>query len=321
MITDYYCRGVIAKVITTTPMSNGLNALAININSMLPAGGSERLDFLGTIGPMREWQGARQPAQPIEYNYTIKNRKFETTAVLPLDWIKNDKTGNVNQTFGQLGSRMQQWKAKIIADLINNATTAGVYACFDTLAFFSASHVYGVSQSVAVNNIVTYTTGAGPTLITAYEAAKSLVKAIQQILTFLDDRGEPINEDITALTVCVPAVANSQMAAVFYQAINLPKLDTGSGSVDNPVFGIRQQIPTINLLVTPRLTGTSVSVINTSPNAAPFIFQENIGERLMTTKGAGSDYEHDHDAWEYGMKTVGNGGFGRFTDAVQIQYT
>lgn len=321
MITDYYCRGVIAKVITTTPMSNGLNALAININSMLPAGGSERLDFLGTIGPMREWQGARQPAQPIEYNYTIKNRKFETSAVLPLDWIKNDKTGNVNQAFGQLGGRMQQWKAKIIADLLNNATSAGNYACFDGLAFFSASHAYGVAQSVTVNNIVTFTTGSGPTLITAYEAAKSLVKAIQQIITFLDDRGEPINEDITALTVCVPAVANSQMAAVFYQAINLPKLDTGSGSVDNPVFGIRQQIPTINLLVTPRLTGNNVAVVNTSPNAAPFIFQENIGERLMTTKGAGSDYEHDHDAWEYGIKTVGNGGFGRFTDAVQIQYS
>ena len=321
MITDYYCRGVIAKIITTTPMSNGLNGLTVNINSMLPAGGSERADFLGTIGPMREFQGSRQPAQPIEYNFTIKNRKFESSAVLPLDWIKNDKTGNVNDTFGQLGSRMQQWKSKLIADLINNATSAGVYAAFDGLAFFSASHVYGVAQIVAVNNIVSYATGAGPTLITAYEAAKSLVKAIQQILTFLDDRGEPVNEDITALTVCVPAVAASQMAAVFYQAVNLPKLDTGSGSVDNPVFGIRQQIPNISLLVTPRLTGNNVSVVNTSPNACPFIFQENIGERLMTTKGAGSDFEHDHDSWEYGMKTVGAAAFGRFTDAVQIAYT
>lgn len=321
MITDYYCRGVIAKVITTTPMSNGINGLAININSMLPAGGNERLDFLGTIGPMREWQGARQSAQPIEYNYTIQNRKFETGAVLPLDWIKNDKTGNVNQTFGQLGGRMQQWKAKMIADLINNATAGGLYVAYDKLAFFSASHVYGPAQSVAVNNIVPFTTGAGPALITAYEAAKSLVKAIQQILGFLDDRGEPINEDITALTVCVPLIANSQMAAVFYQAINLPKLDTGSGSVDNPVFGIRQQVPTISLITTPRLTGNNVTIVNSTPNAVPFVFQENIGERLMTTKGAGSDYEHDHDAWEYGMKTVGAAGYGRFTDAVQIQYT
>lgn len=320
-ITDYYCRGVIAKVLTTTPMSNGLNALAVNINSMLPAGSSERLDFLGTIGPMREWQGTRDPQQPAEYNYTIKNRKFELTAFLPLDWIKNDKTGNVNQVFGQLGGRMAQWKAKLIADLINNGTAGGSYTAFDGLAFFNSSHVYGTSNSVTVNNIVSFTTGAGPANITAYEAAKSLVKAIQQIMTFLDDRGEPVNEDITALTVVVPAVANSQMAGVFYQAVNLPKLDTGSGSVDNPVFGVKQQIPTINLLVTPRVTGTAAYLVNTSPNAVPFVFQENIGERLMTAKGAGSDFEHDHDGWEYGIKTVGNAGYGRFTDALQIAYS
>ena len=318
MISDYYCRGVLAKVLTTTPMSNGLAGLAINISSMLPAGSSERLDFLGTVAPMREWQGSRQGVQPIEYNFAIKNRKFESTVLLPKDWIVNDKTGNVSQAMSQLTNRYAQWRPKLIADLLNNGTSAGAYACFDGLAFYSATHTYG--QGVTVNNIVAFTTGAGPALITAYEAAKSLVKAIQQIITFLDDRGEPINEDITDLTVVVPGIANSQMAAVYYQAINLPKLDTGSGSVDNPVFGVGKMF-NIHLLVSPRITGNNVHVINTSANAAPVVFQENVAERLSSLKGAGSDFEHDHDAWEMGMKSVGNTGFGRITDAVQIQYT
>lgn len=318
MITDYLCRGILAKVLTTTPLSNGLAALAINITSALPAGSSERLDFLGTIAPMREWQGSRQGVQPIEYNFAIKNRKFESSVLLPKDWLVNDKTGNVAQVSGQLANRYAQWRPKLIADLLNNGTTAGTYAAYDGLAFYSASHVYG--QGVTVNNIVAFATGAGPALITAYEAAKSLVKAIQQIMTFLDDRGEPINEDITDLTVVVPAIGNSQMAAVFYQAINLPKLDTGSGSVDNPVFGIGKAF-NIHLLVSPRITGNNVHLINTSANAAPVVFQENLAERLASIKGAGSDFEHDHDAWEMGMKSVGNTGFGRFTDAVQLQYT
>ena len=317
MITDYYCRGVLAKVLTTTPLSAGLASLAVNITSMLPAGSSERLDFLGTIAPMREWQGSRQAVQPIEYNFALKNRKFESSILLPKDWIVNDKTGNIGQAMSQLGNRYAQWRPKLIADLLNNGTTGGAYAGFDSLPFYSAAHVYGQST---VNNIVTFTTGAGPANITAYEAAKSLVKAIQQIITFLDDRGEPINEDITDLTVVVPGVANSQMAAVFYQAVNLPKLDTGSGSVDNPVFGIGQAFK-VHLLVTPRITGVNVHVINTSANAAPVLFQENVTERMPSIKGAGSDFEHDHDAWEMGMKSVGNAGFGRFTDAVQLQYS
>jgi phage major head subunit gpT-like protein len=317
-ITDYYCRGLINKIITTTPMSDGLNGLAVSISSMLPAGSSERLDFLGTIGPMREWFGARQPMQPIEYNYTVKNRKFEVTADLLLDWIKNDKTGNVMMTFSQLGQRMKQWRGKLIADLINNGATGGSYLAYDGLSYFNTGHVYGVGQSIAINNVVPYTTGAGPSVMTPYEAAKAIVKGIQALLSFLDDRGEPMNEDITAIAVVVPVVANSIQAASFYQAISNPKLDTGSGSVDNPVFGLKQQISNLVLLPSARITGTAVYLVNITPNAMPFVFQENLGERLVTVKGAGSDYEHDADAWQYGLKTVGNAGYGRLSDAVQL---
>lgn len=317
MITDYQCRGILAKILTTTPLSNGLAALAFNIDSALPSGSSERLDFLGTIAPMREWIGTRTPVDPVEYNFSIKNRKFESAVLLKKDWLVNDKTGNIAMAQSQLANRYAQWRPKLIADLMNNAAAGGTYLAFDGQPYYSASHVY---NGIAVNNVVAFATGAGPALITAYEAAKSLVKAIQQIMTFLDDRGEPINEDITDLTIVVPAIGNSQMAAVFYQAINLPKLDTGSGSVDNPVFGIGKAF-NIHLLVSPRITGTAVHVLNTSANAVPFVFQENKAERLMTIKGPGSDFEHDHDAWEQGMKSVGNAGFGRFTDGVQLQYT
>ena len=322
MITDYYCRGVLAKVLTSTPLSDTLASLAVNVNSQLPAGSAERLDFLGTIGAMREWVGQRQAAQPIEYSYSLKNKKWENTVQLPLDWIKNDKTGNVQMAFAQLGNRLGQWKTKLIADLVQNGAAGGAYVGFDGLAFFSASHAYGVNQSVAVNNIVSYATSGGPTLITPYEAAKGIAKAWQAMLAFLDDRGEPINEDVTGLTIVVPLAVGSQMGASFQQAISQDKLDTGSGTLDNPVNGLRSALANgVKLILTPRLTGNNVAVFNSSDNAVPFIFQENLGERLVTALGAGSDFEHKNDAWEYGMKAVGNAGYGRFTDAVQIQFT
>ena len=319
MITDYYCRGILQKIVTTTPLTDKLASMAIRVVSQLPSGSAERLDFLGTIPALREWEGKRTAAQPTEFNFTIKNRKFETGAKLPLDWINNDKTGNVALAATQIAQRYAQWPGKMVADLLNNGTTgSGYYLAYDNQAFFSASHVFG---QTSYSNIVTYAIGAGPSLVTAYEMAKATVKAIQQILGFLDDRGEPLNEDITDLTLAVPIVAGSQMAGVAFQAINLPKLDTGSGSVDNPLFGYKVGGFNLNLVVSPRLTGTAPALINTSGNAMPFIFQENLGDRLLSLKGPGSDFAHDQDAWEYGMKAVGNAGYGRPTDAVQIQFS
>lgn len=328
MITDYYCRGVMAKVLTNTPMSNALNGLTVNIQSQLPSGSSERLDFLGMIQPVREWIGPREAITPVEYDYTIRNRKWEDTINLPLEWINNDKTGNVNSSIAALGGRLMQWKAKLICDMLNNSTnTTSVYgACFDNLSFFNSAHVFG-NGGVTYTNNNAFLTGAGPAKMTAYEAAKSIIQALQQLMSQVDDRGEPVNEDTTAINILVPISTTSQMASVFFQAINLPKLDTGSGSVDNPVLGWKSVIPNMNLIATPRLTlnvsGSTASMIllKGDSNACPLIYQENLGERKITMKGAGSDYEHDQDSWQYGVRLVGNVGYGRPWEAVQMTYT
>ena len=151
MITDYQCKGILAKQIAATPDSTGLGTLAKDVDSELPEGSSERLDFLGETAPIREWIGDREPSTPIEYNFAIKNRKFEVTTNFPKAWVKGDKTGNVARSMQGLANRNSQWRSKLVAALLNDGATGNLFRGFDGLPFFATNHAYGVST---INNIV-----------------------------------------------------------------------------------------------------------------------------------------------------------------------
>ena len=129
-----------------------------------------------------------------------------------------------------------------------------------------------------------------------------------------------MNEDIDALAIAVPIVQGSKLAVAVGQALSLAKIDTGTGSIDNPVLEVKDNCK-VRLVRSVRLTGNQFYMINDSGNSVPLIVQENKAEAEMTSKAGGSDYEHDTDRWEFGMKRVGNGGFGRFADVVQIPLT
>ena len=139
-----------------------------------------------------------------------------------------------------------------------------------------------------------------------------MVQAVNQFHSFKDDQGEPINEDMTEVTVLVKG--GTALAAALNLAIINTTVDTGTGVVANPVKGLSVGI---KFVASTRITLTdSFAVINSTQNACPFVFFENKADYAVTGKGAGSDFEHDNDGWEYGVKSNGAAGYGRFTDAV-----
>lgn len=305
-ITDYGVKGILHKALADTPNTDQIAALARREDSGLPAGSSEKLDFLGTVPAMREWISKRSSTHPVEYNYQVTLKKFENTIFLPLDWINNDKTGKVREASNGLAKRYMQWPAAQVAALINVGESTNA---FDGQFFFDTDHVWG--KSGTINNDLTFN-AVDHTNPTVYEVAQALVRAVNAFSAFKDDQGEPLNEDITEVTVLVQAGTN--LAAALNSAIQLPNVDTGAGVIANPVRGLPY---TMKFVSSTRITlNDRFVVVNSSPNACPFVFLENKADYAVTGKGAGSDFEHDNDGWEYGIKANGAAAYGRFTDAV-----
>jgi hypothetical protein len=309
-ITDYGVKAALGRALESTPQSDKLANLAFKVQSQLPAGDGEKLDFLGMVPALREWVGARSAKKPLEHKYQVVLKKFESTVELPLDWINNDKTGLVQSQMSMLAQRYNpQWYGKRIANLLNNSETL---TGFDGKAFFADDHSWG--DSGTIDNKLTFAAATGTTP-TSNEAASAIVAAVSAMLGFKDDRGEPINESASAITIVAPT---GDIGAAVMQAVKEKNLDTGTGVRTNPVLGLGL---TIDVLVSARITAARMYVINSSPGAVPFVFIENTSEFKRTMKGPGSDFEHDSDAWQVGLKAVGEAGYGRFTDAISTEFT
>lgn len=309
-ITDYGVKAALGKALESTPNSDKLANLAFKVQSQLPAGDGEKLDFLGMVPALREWVGARSAKKPLEFKYNVVLKKFESTVQLPLDWINNDKTGLVQSQMSMLSQRYNpQWYGKRVAALLNAGATD---LSFDGKAFFANDHAWG--ESGTIDNLLEHN-GATADAPTANEAATAIVEAVSALSGYKDDRGEPINETMTSVTIVAPTGA---IGAAVMQAVKEKNLDTGTGVRTNPVLGLGL---TIDVVVSARITVQRMFVVNSSPGAVPFVFIENTGEFKRTMKGPGSDFEHDNDAWEVGLKAVGEAGYGRFTDATSTQFT
>jgi phage major head subunit gpT-like protein len=313
MITDYGVKGLIYKALAETPMSDRLATLARRVDSTLPAGSAEKLDFLGMVPALRRWVGSREAKRVLAYAYTVITDKYESTIDIPLDWINNDKTGQVAQAAGQLVRRYNpQWISARVAYLLNNAASL---LCFDGKAFFATDHSWG--DSGTIDNKIVYN-GSSANNPTAIEAASAIVAAYNAMMAFKDDRGEPTNENMSKAVLLVPAGVATTIASAVYQAVKQDRLDTGAGVLDNPVKGLPCAFEVVS---TPRYTQSRMLMINDSPDACPLAFIENKADFSLTSKANGSDYAHDSDAWQYGIKAVGEAGFGRFTDAISTEFT
>lgn len=316
MITDYGVKGLIGAGLRAkpTPMSAAIDALAKVVNSEVPAGQTERLDFLGSVPALREWVGSRSAKAVLQQFHTATLKKYESTVDIGLDLIRNDKTSQVAEIAGALPARKYNWKTKMLCDLlVNGAGTTQV--AFDGLAYFHDAHTWN-GQSYDNNLTHAAATGTTPT---ANEAADAICEAIQQLYSFKDDQGEPINEGMSSLTI----VVGTDIGNGVVQAVKQSRLDTGTGTKDNPVMGWAAATGlSLNVIITPRYTtAASFAMVNSSGDACPLVFIENQGEAMITSKAAGSDFEHDNDAWQYGIKAVGVGAYGRFSDAVLMTFT
>lgn len=261
----------------------------------------ESYPFLGTAPAMREWIGARAEQTQKEYEYTLKNKKFEASVKIPGELIRRGKKMHVDQYLQQLARRETQHWSKLLTQVLELGESS---ACWDGQFFFDTDHIGSQSNDITFDATTT-------TAPTAQEASNAINQAIVQIMGFEDDEGEPMNEDVSEFLVLVPLAFRE----AFGTALGADFIANGSGAmITNPRIAFSGV--SVRLATSARLSWTTKFATFALGDVPPFIFQEeSLVSNGLKLVGPGSEYEFDNDAWKAGVMASRNAGYGAWESA------
>lgn len=274
---------------------------------------SETYNWLGMVPQMREWVGGRNAKELRAQGITIVNREFESTLQFKLKDMRRDKTPQIQVRIGEQVDRANSHWASLLTTLIINGEAA---VCYDGQYFFDVDHSEG--DSGAQSNDVTYTAGtaAAPT---AAEMEGAIMAAIEKQFGYVDDQGEPINENARMFKVMVPVTFwKTAMTALNADVI----LESGAARTNLvPVARAVVNGFGIDLVVNPRLTWTTkFLVLRADGNLAPFIRQEEVPLEVSAV-AEGSELEFNKREHHYGLYASRNVGYGMWQKAVLTTFT
>jgi len=201
---------------------------------------SETYKWLGMVPQMREWLGGRNAKGFRDNGITITNLEFEATLEVLVKELRRDKTGQVRLRIRELADRTNSHWAKLLSELIINGEST---ACYDGQFYFDTDHSEGDSGSQSNDISYDVTTTTAPT---AAEMELAILAAVTQILSFVDDQGEPMNEGANSFGIMVPV----PFMASAMSALKTATIVDGSGSRQNTIMSSGVNF---DLWVNPRL--------------------------------------------------------------------
>jgi len=275
----------------------------------------EQYRWLGMSPAVRQWIAGRHPQGLRADAYSLENLKFEATLDIELDDLIRDKTGQIMLRVQEMADRVNEhWEV-----LGSAALALGESAlCYDGLPFFSASHIEGNSGTqlnlLAAAQVpqLDVATAATPT---PAEMAAAILGCIGYQYRYVDDQGQPLNGQARQFLVMVPVPLFVPAIA----AVSSPMVATAAGAAaDNLLVRAMQANGfQIAVVVNPLLSWTTnFVVLRTDARAKPLIRQEEYGVKV-SAKAEGSEYEHDTDRHQYGIKASRNVGYGYWQYALK----
>jgi len=276
---------------------------------------SEDYKFLGQSPAMREWVGGRQAKGFSGSGLTIVNKHYEATIEVTKRDLRRDKTPQLQARISEFADRAQTHWASLLSTLLINAPST---VCYDGQFYFDTDHSEGDSGSQS--NDITVDISALPAAVhgvvtapSVEEMQQAILQGIAQILSFKDDKGEPMNENARAFTVVVP-VALYLVAVAAVSTLTTMALQQNLNP--NLIAGL-----TVNVQMNARLTWTdSFSVFRTDSPIKGFIRQTE-QENELKAKAEGSEFEFDNDAWQFGIDNWRGVGYGYWQRACYVTMT
>lgn len=121
-------------------------------------GSEETYAWLGQLPSIREWVGDRIANSLELHGYTIANKTFESTVVVPRTSIEDDKIGVFSPLFEDMGRRTAEFPDTLFADLIGKGFSTN---CYDGQYFFDTDHPVRTAEGNTIS-VANTDGGAGP---------------------------------------------------------------------------------------------------------------------------------------------------------------
>lgn len=272
---------------------------------------SETYAWLGQSPAMREWVGGRNAKGFRENGITIANKKYEATLEVPLDWMRRDKTGQIQVRIDEMAQRANAHWAKLLTSLIiAGESTAG----YDGQYFFDTDHSEGDSGSQSNDIEVDIATTTAPT---SAEMETAILSATQQIMGLKDDQGEPMNEDARRFVLMVPVPFMKAAAAALNDSIIVTN---SSGAVKSNTTASLSGF-TYELAINPRLTWTTKLALFRADGGASALIRQEEEALQISALAENSEEEFKHDRHLYGIKAMRNVGYGYWQKACLVTFT
>lgn len=277
---------------------------------------SEKYAWLGQSPAMREWIGGRNAKGLRENPWQIANKHFEATLDILKKDLRRDKTGQAMVRIQELAQRSNSHWASLLSALI--LTGASSY-CYDGKYFFATDHEEGSSGiqsnsiSVDISELPVDINGT-TTAPAVAELQLAIMQAIQKIVSFKDDQGEPMNESARSFLVMVPVT-------LWLPALNAVATPTQVAETQTVLQGAKAQGFSIRVEPDARSTWTSqFAVFRTDSVIKSFIRQEE-QEAQLAMKWLDSEYCFDNDAVQVGVDSWRNVGYGYWQNACLVTMT
>lgn len=309
-------RAIIGEIYNrlNAPAGSFVNRYAMKIGSSQEV---ENYAWLGQVPTMREWIGGRQPKGLRENTFSITNKDYEATLEILTKHIRRDQSGQIMVRIGELSRRVLSFPASLMTTLMINGETA---TCYDGQYFFDTDHAEGdsgqqsndLSIDISGLPVGNNSNPSAPTAPSPEEFGACALQAVQAILGFKDDQGEPMNEGASSFEVMVP----TSMWHIAATGLSLPVLANGKV---NPV----PNMPGISIapVVNPRLTWTDkFAVYRTDGETKPFILQEEV-PIMVDAVAEGSQLEFTDKKHWYGVQWGGAVGYGFWQHACLVTMT
>lgn len=189
---------------------------------------AEIYQWLGRVAAMREWIDSKASEQLRGFDFTIKNKDWESTIEVDRNHLEDDQLGLYTPRIQDLGMRAKQHPDKLLSEIRRAGTTV---LCYDGQFFYDTDHAEGKSGSQS-NKLA----GTG---VTPAQVRADLFAAKAALRKFKDDQGEPF----------VLSMGNMEVVAVIP-----PDLEKVFDELNNPAPGSTVPKTPINYEVDPYLT-------------------------------------------------------------------
>jgi len=263
-------------------------------------GPAETYKWLGTVPQMRPWGTGRLAKGLRSESYSVENHKYEATLEVDRDELADDQLGQIVIRVRELARRAATHPDKLLAEMLANGAA---YNGYDNVTFFSENHVSGDSGNQS--NIVACE-AATPATPTDDEFAAGYKTAVERLLGFKDDQGEPMNTGPGRLVVLVPA--NLWYPA--RQALNAAALDGDTNILAGEA----------SIVVFPRLAAPDTwYLVRTDVEVRPFIFQDR--EKLdFSAIVEGSEEAFKREKFLYGVRARYALAYGYWQHCLRAQF-